>query len=119
MNEHNYFNSNCSGAKALAGQGNLLAIAGSSDNAVTLADVSDPSNPVLRASLKNGVAGYLNLAAPNALAIANNLLAIASESSNAVTLVDVTVPANPMLRASADAANWNYNDYGSTTAIEL
>ena len=103
---------------------NLLAIASSNANAVTLADVSNPAAPVQKVVIRNGLYGFNYLGMPNAVAFSGNLLAICSWSSNAVTLANVATPTSPVLlsvitRANFDQVNapWAIAIDGSLLAI--
>ena len=85
---------------SVAISGNLLAIGAFYDNAVTLVDITDPSNPIKLSELKDGVGGFNNLSSVYDVALSpNGLLAIAGAYDHAVTLVSVTNPANPVLLA--------------------
>jgi hypothetical protein len=85
---------------ALSESGNLLAIAASGSNAVTLVNVSNPANPVKLAELRDGVGGY-QINGASSVALSSNRLAIANGNASTgnytVTVVDVSIPANPVL----------------------
>ena len=74
--------------------GNLLAIGAPGSSAVTLVNVTDPTNPQKLTELVNGVGTYTNLNSVYSVALSGNLLVIGA--SSAVTVVDVSNPANPV-----------------------
>jgi hypothetical protein len=95
--------------------GNLLAIAAEGSSAVTLVDVSNPSNPVKTAELVNDVNGY-SLNDPGCAVLSSNQLAVCAESDSyhgAVSLVDVSHPSSPVLLATA-LGGYNGVDYMDT-----
>ena len=80
--------------------GTILAVGSDGDeDAVTLIDVSDRSDPKLLSVIVDGVGGFDYLDRPDAIAIENGVMAIASYNDDAVTLVDIRVPSDPVLIA--------------------
>jgi formylglycine-generating enzyme required for sulfatase activity len=77
--------------------GVLFCASAGTENAVTLIDVSDPSNPALLSVLRDGDGTYDYLNTPRRIAIANGLLYIPAEGDSALTVVDVADPYNPVL----------------------
>jgi hypothetical protein len=76
--------------------GNLLAVTGLETNAVTLIDITDPTNPQRRFEFVDGVGGYDGLLYTIAAALDGNRLAIVGALDYSVTLVDVSAPASPV-----------------------
>ena len=86
---------NLGSVASVALSGNLLAIAAPFENAVTLVDVLDPANPILRKHLKDGASPWFYLAGAEAVALSGSLLAIGARDDQAVTLADVSNPVSP------------------------
>lgn len=94
---------------ALSTSGQLLAIAAISEDAITLADVTTPSNPQWRAVLRHGFGGFNDLAEPTGVAISGNLLAISARVSQAVTLVNISNPSSPTLQTVLRDGTFGFN----------
>jgi len=105
------------GPVGLAVSGNLLAIASSVSDAVTLADISNPASPVLRATMKDGQFGFDYLNGASAVAFNGSLLAIGSSADNSVTLVDVATPTSPALRAVVRDGVNGFNQLAGVSAL--
>ena len=75
----------------------ILAAAATLDNAVTIIALTNPSAPVWKSVLRDGVGEFGLLAGAYAVAFNDRMLAIAANTDNAVSLVTVTNPAVPRL----------------------
>ena len=107
------FNNLASASGLAFASNNVLAIGAVGSSAVTLVNVSNPSNPTVLSQLVNGVGGYNYLVSPYNLAINGNLLAIPDESSGAISLVDITAPASPVLDAQMVSGIGGYSLNGA------
>ena len=96
---------------------NLLIIA--STSAVTVVDVTDPSNPVLRALLRDGVGGFNEIANPASLALEGRLLAIAGSADSAVTLVDLSNPASPVLKSVIKNGQFGFTNIAGAYGVSM
>ncbi len=87
---------------SVAFSGNILAIAsGWPNHCVTLVNVSNPANPILLATIKQGQTGFEDFYWPNRLRFQGNLLWISSGalgSASVLRAVDVSSPAAPVLK---------------------
>ncbi len=84
------------GAWYLAVENDLMAVSANGDNAVTLVNLTDKSNPTVYAQFKDGDGLFTDLNGTSGLDISNGLLAVAGFFDDAVTLINVSVPANPV-----------------------
>jgi len=99
-------------------KGNLVAIP-SQVNAVSLIDVTDPTAPVMRSQVVNGLGAFTNLDFPTGVAFGGNILAIAAEASSAVTLVSITNPASPVKLAELKDGVGPWNDLGGAGSVAI
>ena len=113
---------NLGAVTALAVSGNLLAIGVEPDtstnfDAVTFADISNPSAPVEKNVILNGSGGFTNLFAINSLVFMGNVLVIGSERG--VTLADVSNPLNPIKLAELVVGAGAYTNWQDVAGISL
>ena len=99
--------------------GNLLAVSGWRDQAVTLVNMSNPNAPTLAGYIQDGFNGFSNLAGPRQLKFSGNLLVVVANDSSAISLIDVSNPAVPQLRSTirqgvGGFTNLNMTDAGIT-----
>lgn len=78
-------------------EGDYAYINSRDDDALTIIDISDPSNPVFVAKIQDGVDGFNDLDGSYQSEFANGLLYVTGERDSAITIVDVSNPANPQL----------------------
>jgi hypothetical protein len=110
---------NLAGNVLVAVSGNLLALAGDTDDGVTLVDISSPATPAFRWSVQDGSGSFTNLDAIEGLALSGNLLAIASYYDHAVTLVDVTTPTAPVFLASLKDGSGPYTSLAGAYSVDV
>jgi hypothetical protein len=103
----------------VAVSGNLLAVSGRDDNAVTLLDISVPSSPVIRTQIVNGAGLFTNLTGAAELAFSGHLLAVAGEADDAVTLMDVSSPASPVRRALLRDGVGGFSELGGPRGLAI
>lgn len=77
--------------------GVLYCSAAGTQDAITIIDIEDPTNPALLSVLRNGDGIYDSLEDPRRIAVENGLLYIPAEGSSALTVVNVVDPSNPVL----------------------
>ncbi len=102
---------------ALSSSGNLLAAAAYSDDAVTLIDVTTPTAPIYRATLRDGTGSYTGLDGAAAVNLAGSLLAIAADRDDALTLVDVSNPASPVFKIAIADGQLGFDDLDGACAL--
>ncbi|WOO41349.1 hypothetical protein [Rubellicoccus peritrichatus] len=90
------FNSLAS-ARGIELEGNYAYISSRSDNALTIVDVSDPTNPTFVSKLQDGVGGFDFLGGCYKAQFAGGLLYVTAFFDNAISIIDVSNPATPQL----------------------
>jgi len=78
---------------------NAYAVAGDvfGDNALTILDVADPSDPQLISVVEDGVGEFLNFSEPSSVVVADEVAYVTVGRDDQLTLIDVSNPANPTL----------------------
>ena len=95
--------------RSSAVKGDYAYIAASSDNAITVVNISDPDSPVLVTTLKDGVGGFDYLGGVYSLVIDGNYLYAGALDDNAVTIINISSPASPTLVTQlVDGFGYNY-----------
>ena len=83
--------------RSSAVKGDYAYIAASSDNAITVVNISDPDSPVLVTTLKDGEGGFDYLGGVYSLVIDGNYLYAGALGDDAVTIINISSPASPTL----------------------
>ncbi len=80
------------------------------DNALTIIDISNPSNPTFKGVIKgDGAPNYLD--EPTSIFISEKYAFVTSTSDNALSIIDVSDPSNPTLKGVIKGAGSpNYLD---------
>ena len=84
------------GPGGVASSGNLLAVASSVDDSVSLIDITDPAAPALESVITDGAGGFDQLDGASAVAFSGSFLAVGAYEDDSVTIIDVSDPANPV-----------------------
>jgi hypothetical protein len=101
------------------GSNNVMAIAASGDDAVTLVNISNPASPVKLAELKDGVAPWNDLADLVNVVISGNTMAILSYTDNALTLVDISNPSSPVLRVVIKQGQFGFDNLQAPSDVDV
>jgi hypothetical protein len=84
-----------------------------------LADISNPSAPVQRSCIQNGINGFTNLTCLTCEALSGNLLVIGAACDSAVTLVNVSNPSSPVKLAELRNGVGGYANLDGVSSVAL
>ncbi len=84
-------------ADSLAVSGSAAFIASSSDDALTIADISDPSQPMVLAEIVDEFEEFSRLEGATDVAVRNGVAIVAAEYDDALSILDVSDPRDPRL----------------------
>lgn len=114
---------NLAGACSIAAFGNLIAVAGSGDDGLTILEVSNPQAPILRSSFRTVEGAFSNMGIaygdPAAVAMKTNLLVVAAGEDSTVTLIGLTNPAAPVKLAQLRDGVGGWNELGGAWAVAV
>jgi hypothetical protein len=103
-------------ASAVAVDGNLMAVVATSDNGLTLFDVTNPSDPGWTAQVRDGDSGFAGIGQVYRVALRSNLLAVASYSG-VVSLLNVSNRYAPILLAQFQDGLGGWNELNGINSL--
>lgn len=99
--------------------GVLYCSAAGTQDAITIIDIVDPSNPTLLSVLRNGDGIYEYLEDPRRIAVENGLLYIPAEGSSALTVVNVGDPSEPVLLEVILDGDTGFESLGGAASVAV
>ncbi|MBU1924260.1 MAG: DUF2341 domain-containing protein, partial [Candidatus Omnitrophica bacterium] len=87
------------------------------DSSLTIMDVSDPANPVLKAEISDGVGGFSRLNGARSAYISGNYAYAVASVNNSLTIIDISNPLVPVLKSEIYDGDGEFNKLAGAQSV--
>jgi formylglycine-generating enzyme required for sulfatase activity len=115
----NGFNRVDSPGEMVLRDGILYFGAGGADDAITIANLSDPSNPAVLSELSSSGGSLPVLDSPARLVLHDELLYVPWTGTGALTIIDVSTPSSPVLLETVVDGQAGYSSLAGATSVAV